>query len=271
MSYGYVHGHDRLEQQRLADQAGALVDILHGDTFYPAGSRVLEAGCGTGAQTVTLARRSPGARFVSIDRSATALDAARDAVAHAGLRNVEFQQADLLDLPFAPASFDHLFVCFVLEHLPQPADALARLRTLLVPGGTLTLIEGDHGSTFFHPDSEAARDAVGCLVALQAAAGGNALIGRQLYPLMVNAGFDDVQTTQRTVYVDASRPALIDAFTEKTFIAMVAGTRDAAIAAGLTRADHFDAGIRDLRRTKQADGVFSYSFFKGTGRQRGTR
>jgi SAM-dependent methyltransferase len=76
MRRGYVHGHHRRERQRLQDQAGALVDLLHGDTKYPKGSGVLEAGCGVGAQTVTLARRSPGAAFVSIDVSEAALAAA---------------------------------------------------------------------------------------------------------------------------------------------------------------------------------------------------
>ena len=83
---------------------------------------------------------------------------------------------------FGPASFDHVFVCFVLEHLREPVEALRRLRAVLKPGGTLTVIEGDHGSTFFHPHSDAAWRTIQCLIDLQAAAGGNALIGRELYP-----------------------------------------------------------------------------------------
>jgi cyclopropane fatty-acyl-phospholipid synthase-like methyltransferase len=55
----YVHGYDQRETLRLQDQASTLVELLHSDTFYPAGSRVLEAGCGVGAQTITLARKEP--------------------------------------------------------------------------------------------------------------------------------------------------------------------------------------------------------------------
>lgn len=47
----YVHGYDERENERLRDQAGTLVDLLHADTAYPPGSVVLEAGCGVGAQT----------------------------------------------------------------------------------------------------------------------------------------------------------------------------------------------------------------------------
>jgi hypothetical protein len=67
------------------------------------------------------------------------------------------------------------------------------------------------------------------------------------------------------VYADASRPQLVDGFTRKTFTAMVEGVRASAIAAGITDATRFDAGIRALYRTAEADGVFCYTFFKGMG------
>lgn len=268
MSDRYVHGYDPREQERLQDQAGTLVDLLHADTTYPAGSSVLEAGCGVGAQTVTLARRNPQARFTSVDISVDSLEQARQRVEEAGLRNVQLRQADIFALPFAAASFDHVFICFVLEHLAQPLEALAFLKKVLRPGGTMTVIEGDHGSTCFHPESAAAREAIQCQVTLQQQAGGNALIGRQVYPLLVAAGFDAVQVSPRLVYVDASRPDLVDGFTRKTFTTMIEGVREPALAAGLITPERFDAGIRDLHRTTEAGGVFCYTFFKGVGEKR---
>ncbi len=135
---------------------------------------------GGSEQTVTLARRSPNARFVSVDVSTDSVRLARRRVAAAGLTNVGLAQADLFAMPFRPASFDHAFICFVLEHLSRPREALEIVRGLLRPGGTVTVVEGDHGSAFFHPDSEAARAVVACQVELQRRAGGDALIGRRL-------------------------------------------------------------------------------------------
>jgi len=266
---GYVHGYHARESERLRDQARSLVELLHADTSYSAGSTVLEAGCGTGAQTVTLARNSPGARFTSIDVSAGSLAEAKARIGAAGLENVQFRQADLFDLPFASASFDHVFVCFVLEHLSRPEAALAKLKAVLKPGGSITVIEGDHGSAYFHPDSEAAREAIGCLVELQRRAGGDAMIGRRLYPLLLAAGFEGVRVSPRMVYADASRPELVEGFTRRTFTAMVEGVRKAAIAAGIADAARFDAGVRDLYRTAEPEGVFCYTFFKAAGEKPG--
>ncbi len=261
----YVHGYDPRENERLQDQAESLSDLLHSGTAYAAGRKVLEAGCGVGAQTITLGRRSPGARLTSVDVSGVSVAEARRAVERAGLDNVEVQQADIFALPFAAGSFDDVFVCFVLEHLTRPVDALLILTKLLRPGGSMTVIEGDHGSTLFHPESAAARAAIQCQVDLQRLAGGNALIGRALYPMMTAAGLAAVRVSPRMVYVDGSRPGLANSFTRRTFTAMIAGVREAAIGAGLIEPGLFDAGISALDATAEPGGVFGYTFFKGVG------
>ncbi|ABS56805.1 Methyltransferase type 11 [Methanoregula boonei 6A8] len=262
---GYVHGYSEREAERLGDQARTLTSLLHHDTRYPPGSRVLEAGCGTGAQTVILAKNSPGAAITSIDISLESLVRAEERVRSEGIANVTFRAGNLFSLPFAPQTFDHVFVCFVLEHLPDPGCALASLRPLIRPGGTVTVIEGDHGSAYFHPESTAAHRAIQCLVDLQKEAGGNALVGRELYPLLASAGFCDVQVSPRMVYVDASRPALVEGFTRQTFTAMVEGIRDAALEKGMMTQKDLERGIADLYRTCEPDGVFCYTFFKATG------
>ena len=263
----YVHGYSGHEQTRLVDQATTLTELLHHDTRYPPGTLVLEAASGVGAQTVTLATRSPGATIVSIDISAESLALARQRTETARVENVVFGQADLYALPFQAEAFDHVFVCFVLEHLPRVREALVALQRVLEPGGTLTVIEGDHGSTYFHPESADARRAIQCLIDLQARAGGDSLIGRSLYPRLVEAGLEDVEVTPRVVYADASRPHLVDGFTRRTFTAMVEGVGEQAIASGMIDAETWRRGIRDLYRTAEADGTFSYTFFKGVGRK----
>jgi SAM-dependent methyltransferase len=238
--------------------------MLHHDTRYPPGSRVLEVACGVGAQTTILARNSPGADFVSVDISRESLLKAKHRVAEEGITNVTFRQADVYHLPFGPDTFDHIFVCFLLEHLPDPLLSLKCMMEMLRPGGTITFIEGDHGSALFFPDSSDAHTVIDCLVHLQREMGGNALIGRELWHLMTDAGFAKVAVSPRIVYADESRPEYAEGV-KNIFIAMVEGVREQAIARCLVDSETWEKGIRDLYRTTEQNGTFCYTFFKATG------
>jgi len=262
----YVHGYSERETQRLFDQAASVRDLLHHDTRYDAGARVLEAGCGVGAQTVTLARNSPDAHFVSIDIAEDSLAEAAALIEREHLTNVAFRRADVYDLPFDEASFDHVFVCYLLEHVPDPDGALTALARVLKPGGTMTVIEGDHGSCRWHPETDAARRAWQCLIDVQAALGGDSLIGRRLYPLLAGAGLTDVRVSPRMVYGDHSRPAVVDAFWARTIIPMVHGVHDRAIEMGLIDAKTWTRGVRELHLPiDRTDGTFTYTFFNAVG------
>jgi len=260
----YVHGYTEKEASRLVDQARTLTELLHYDTSYPAGSRILEAGCGIGAQTVILTKNSPEAQFHAIDVSQESINSAKSEISKQNIANVIFQKADIFDLPFAEEHFDHIFICFVLEHLPNPIDALIHLGRVLKTGGTITVIEGDHGSFYCHPQSKEAMMTVKCLIEIQAGLKGNSLIGRQLYPLLNKAGYKETRVSPRMVYVDSSKPDLVDGFSRKTFIAMVKGVKKQALSLNLIDDKIWDKGINDLYRATEDDGTFCYTFFKGT-------
>jgi len=96
--------------------------------------------------------------------------------------------------------------------------------------------------------------------------GGNALIGRQLFPLVSGAGYRDVRVTPRMVYVDASRPELVEGFTRLTFTAMVEGVRQQVLEQGMMSKEAWERGIAALYRAAEPDGVFCYTFFKAVAR-----
>ncbi|HYH39171.1 MAG TPA: methyltransferase domain-containing protein [Azospirillum sp.] len=262
---GYVHGYSAREAERLSDQAAILCPLLHHDTVFPPGSRVLEAGCGTGGQTGVLLDGTQGIRLTCLDIDGGQLDLAR---ARLGERAAEvtWRQGDLLAEPFPDASFDHAFVCFVLEHLAHPEPALAALRRVVRPGGTIMVVEGDHGSCRFHPETPGALAVWDELVAAQRRLGGDPMIGRRLHGLLAGAGFADVRVSPRMVYADAGNPALREGFVRRIIVPMVDGVRAQAVERGFDPAA-WERGIADLLAT-DADGrgAFCYTFFKATAR-----
>jgi len=264
----YVHGYSEREAMRLNDQAATLDDIIHNDSIFSKDSLVLEAGCGVGAQTKIIATKNPESNFISVDLSEESIREAKRILKSLDINNVELKQADIYNLPFKDETFDSVIICFVLEHLHNPIQALYELKRVLKKGGTMVAIEGDHGSTFFYPDSKYAYSAINCQIQLQKQSGGNSNIGRELYPLFKSVDLSDISVSPRMVYVDASRPQLVEGFIKNTFTAMIEGVGEKAIQQGIVDSLTFEKGIKDLYRTAESDGVFSYTFFKGFGKKK---
>jgi len=107
--------------------------------------RALIAGGGTGDATVMLATHlsragRPGS-VTYLDRSAAAMQVARARAEVRGLRNIVWEQRSLLDLPGSGLGpFDYIDCCGVLHHLPDPAEGLAALLSVLAPGGGMGLM-----------------------------------------------------------------------------------------------------------------------------------
>ncbi len=260
----YVHGYSARETQRLQEQSEILEDLLHSDTHYPAGSKVLEAGCGVGGQTVILAKRSPEANLTSIDISEASLDQAKDLIEKEDISNIVFQQANIMDLPFNDESFDHVFICFVLEHLSKPLEAIVELKRVLKKNGSLTIIEGDHGSCFWHPETPESLKVWNCMIRSQKDLGHDPLIGRRVYPLLQHAGFNIEYVAPKWAYTDSNSPDLTNGAINKIIVPMTQTTRDQSLKLNLINPGTWEKGIRDLEEVAlNPNGTFFYTWFKG--------
>ena len=256
----YVHGYSQKESKRLNAQAATLEEIIHNDSIFKKGSRILEAGCGTGAQTTIMAKKNPDCFFTSIDISDDSLKKAEQSLRYCKVKNVELMKADINKLDFINKKFDYIVLCFVLEHLRDVNSALSKLKKLLKKNGEIMIIEGDHGSTYFFPDSKFAKQTINCQVELQRRNGGNANIGRELFLILSSNNFKKINVTPRMIYVDPEKPELVRGFTENTFIHMIEGVKKEALANKLISLKDWENGIKDLYKTKK--GIFCYTFFK---------
>jgi SAM-dependent methyltransferase len=93
-------------------RAHATVAMLHGlAPPDPRTARVLELGCGAGAHLASVAAAHPESRAVGVDLAPTAIEVARQTAAAAGLENVSFDVADVLELTDGRlGSFDYVIV-----------------------------------------------------------------------------------------------------------------------------------------------------------------
>jgi SAM-dependent methyltransferase len=100
---------------------------------------ILVAGCGTGQQLIDIAQRVTGARILAIDLSLASLSYARRKTDEAGLRDIEYGQADILRLGALGRRFDLIDCGGVLHHLGEPLVGWSVLRSLLNPAGVMRI------------------------------------------------------------------------------------------------------------------------------------
>ena len=139
-------GHAERELERLATQArdlAAHTTVLFRRAGLAPGHRVLDIGCGPGDVSFIAAEIVGSTGYVvGIDRSPSAVEAARVRAQRAGHDNVAFHVGDASDLGLA-GQFDAIVGRLVLTYLPDPVLALRRLQSLLRSHGMVIFQEGD--------------------------------------------------------------------------------------------------------------------------------
>ncbi|MBE1535043.1 class I SAM-dependent methyltransferase [Actinomadura algeriensis] len=124
-----------VETQDLVDELFKPIEEALVESV-PAGGRVLDVGCGTGATTVAVAGRSES---TGIDVSEPMVEAARARAERAGVA-ARFVRADAEDHAFEPGSFDTVMSRFGVMFFGDPVRAFANLRRATRDGGALRLV-----------------------------------------------------------------------------------------------------------------------------------
>jgi SAM-dependent methyltransferase len=266
---GYVHGYSREEQRRLVDQSLYLEPWVFERIRYEGRRRLIEVGCGVGAQLRILARRFPRLHLTGVDRSETQLAAARAVLAgELQEARVELMHADGTALPFAPGSFDAAFLCWVLEHAPEPDALLQGLRRVLEPNATLYATEVFNASLFVSPECAGIKEFWALLNARQQELAGDPFVGVKLGNLLDRAGFKDVKTWPVVFHLDrrwrdaAQRKEFFE-YWRVLFHSAVPGL----IEAGRATPALSEAIDRDFARLTQApDAVFYVTAFQAVAK-----
>ena len=259
-SPAYIHGFDRDEQDRLLTQAALWRErLILPDLPFRPGERVLDVGCGVGAVLATLADAHPDVRWTGVDRSPAQVARAREVLSG---RDVELHQVDAAALPFPDESFDHVYMMWFLEHLPDPAPFLREALRVLKSGGTIQINETDYSTFLVWPTNEDAE----LLAEGQRAlfrAHGNPRMGRALGAALVRAGFTGVRSRIMGFHYFTGQPELRSTtdymlgFMEPMIPQMVAAGFDES---RLLRGVRHIRGLADL-----PEASFTQIVFRGSG------
>jgi SAM-dependent methyltransferase len=264
----YLHGYRPQEEDRLRHQAEFLAKLVHDRLPFAACRRLLEVGCGVGAQSAILLKSFPELHLTGVDVNASQIAAATRAMANDldfGARS-EFVAMDAQELRFDAGAFDGAFLCWILEHLPEPRRALDEVKRVLAPGGPIVCTEVLVSTLRLEPYGPDVASFWRAYGEHQSAIGGDPAVGAKLGDLLSSAGFRDIVTVAKLIHADRRDPAeraAIVAYTIELLMSaapamLEAGSVTPAVVAGMKR---------DLERVALEDhGVYFYAFVQASAR-----
>lgn len=155
------------------------------------GQTVADYGCGPGGLAVELARRvGPGGKVIGLDINPEFLERTHARARRDGVDDrIETRLVEDITLPVDDAAVDRLVCKNVLEYVPDPQATINEFRRIVRPGGIAHVSDSDWGAVVFEP----AREQFAHIMSAAAVAFRTPLIGRSLYGMFRQAGFDDVK------------------------------------------------------------------------------
>lgn len=211
------------------------------------GDRALDVGCGTGEDVADMAAHvGSGGTAIGIDLSADMIQQAMRRFDQDRIP-VKFQLGDAHNLPFRAASFAGCRTERTLQHVHEPARAIAEVYRVLHTGGRFVAAEPDWGTTLVVPDDPSVARTI---LARWAMFNNNPTIGRDLCGLLLGAGF--------RIMSGAGRCALYTTFDEANDRFPLESAAAHSVARGLVTEEAANTWIGNQQQAS-ADGAFLFA------------
>ena len=100
---------------------------------------IADLGAGEGSFALLLSQRA--VRVIAVDSSARMIEVGREQAARHGIRNIDFRQGDMEEVPIGAREVDLVFFSQSLHHALHPERALAEAARILMPGGRIVVLD----------------------------------------------------------------------------------------------------------------------------------
>lgn len=197
MAPGYIHGHSEsvLRSHGTRTAANSAAYLL---PRLQSGQSLLDVGSGPGSITADLARLVAPGRVVALETSAEILEVTRTGVEAAGATGVDYLVGDVHALDLPDDSFDVVHAHQVLQHLPDPVQALREMVRVCRPGGVVAVRDADYAGFIWFPAIPCLDRWLALYRAVARANGGEPDAGRRLLSWARAAGCEQVTATSST-------------------------------------------------------------------------
>lgn len=262
--FPYLHGFSAIEQERLRKQATFWEHLIYQNVNFSGVKNLLEVGSGVGAQSEILLRRFPQLELTCVELSKAQIEAAKQTLANVpwASNRYSINEMDASNLDFESNTFDGAFLCWVLEHVPDPARVLAEVRRVLRPGARVVVNEVMNHTFFLEPYSPNVWKYWMAFNDFQFENAGDPFIGAKLGNLLTQVGYRSVKTQMIDVHLDNRMPEKRKQFIE-FWSELLLSAKDQLLSAGSVDEETVEKASKELSLVRRdPNAVFMYSFMQ---------
>lgn len=263
-NFPYLHGFSNEEQERLRKQARFAEHRIYRNIDFSKHQHVLEVGCGVGAQSEILLRRFPNLQLTGIDYSDRQIHTAQKSLASLPYAKdrYEIKKMDAMNMTFESNQYDGAFLCWVLEHVPNPQRVLSEVRRVLKPGGRVYITEVMNSSFFIDPYSPNVWKYWMAFNDFQYDNSGDPFVGAKVGNFLTSLGYSQIKTNIVSWHLDNRRPSERKEMFDYWLSLMLSASEQ------LKKSNYVDeatiqAAINEMNEVKtNPNAVFMYSFMQ---------
>lgn len=203
----YIHGFSEEEQLRLISQNQVLSPEIYSWLDFSKSKKLLEIGCGVGAQILELHKRYPQLHITGMDINPVQIDKARTILKENRVNDsrIHLFSGDIQQLLDSEERFDDILLVWVLEHVNNPLELLKNAKKLLKKGGKIHITEVYNQSFHLHPEDHTISLFWQKMNQFQQNCGGDGNVGLKLGNLLTDAGYQKIKTHAHPLHFDKTK------------------------------------------------------------------
>jgi ubiquinone/menaquinone biosynthesis C-methylase UbiE len=208
----YTHSGKIDEVLRLEAQAQAFTQILEREfdiIGLKPGMKVLDAGCGTGANARKMAGKVAPGHVTGVDMDALFISEARKFATNNDIHNVSYERGDITNLQYPDDIFDVAYCRLVLMHVHNPVATITELQRVTKRKGRVAVSDNDDGGVITYPEMPKMLELWNQYGQSAKERGEDRYIGRQLFSILSQASLQSIKIYPLPIHATQHNPEML--------------------------------------------------------------